>query len=74
MQCQPGTAIQAIFTEDGLWYPAQIVEQTSDGYKIQFEEVEDPSEVAFDQIRLVEENLKNIFILHQFSGAPRDAT
>jgi len=51
-QCQPGTRCQAIFPDDGLWYDCVITEQTEKGYKINFTEYGQKSEVRFDQIRL----------------------
>merc|ERR1711974_364865 len=51
-QCQPGTRCQAIFHEDGLWYDCVITEQTEKGYKVNFTEYGQKSEVKFDQIRL----------------------
>merc|ERR1712108_88246 len=51
-QCQPGTRCQAIFHEDGLWYDCVITEQTQKGYKVNFTEYGQKSEVKFDQIRL----------------------
>mmetsp|Transcript_105516 Transcript_105516/g.308545 ORF Transcript_105516/g.308545 Transcript_105516/m.308545 type:complete len:330 (+) Transcript_105516:61-1050(+) len=51
-QCQPGTRCQAIFPEDGLWYECVITEQTEKGYKLNFTDYGNKSEVKFDQIRL----------------------
>lgn len=51
-QCQPGTKVQAIFPEDGLWYDCVITEQTETGYKVTFTEYGSKGEVKFDQVRL----------------------
>lgn len=51
-QCQPGTRVQGIFEEDGLWYECVITEQTEKGYKVTFTEYGTKTEVKFDQIRI----------------------
>jgi len=51
-QCQPGTKVQGIFHEDGLWYECVITEQTEKGYKVTFSEYATKAELKFDQVRL----------------------
>jgi len=51
-QCQPGTKLQAIFSEDGLWYDCVITEQTEKGYQVTFLEYSNKEEVGFDRVRL----------------------
>lgn len=49
--CQPGTKLQAIFAEDGLWYDCVVSEQTEKGYKVTFSDYGQKSEIKFDQVR-----------------------
>jgi len=61
VQCQVGAQIQAIFSEDGLWYDSKITEQTENGYKVEFSEYGEKEDVRFDMVRLkqVEKKAKN---------------
>lgn len=61
VQCQVGAEVQAIFSEDGLWYDATIVEQTETGYKVEFKEYGEKEDLRFDMVRLkqVEKKAKN---------------
>ncbi|PFH34727.1 malic enzyme [Besnoitia besnoiti] len=48
----PGTAAQAIFSEDGKWYDCVVDEHTTSGYKVTYTEYGNSEEVKFDQVRL----------------------
>jgi len=50
--CPAGTKLQAIFSQDGLWYDAVITEQTEKGYFVTFLEYQNKEEVPFDRVRL----------------------
>eukprot|EP00916_Digyalum_oweni_P014836 GHVL01024272.1.p1 GENE.GHVL01024272.1~~GHVL01024272.1.p1 ORF type:complete len:340 (+),score=74.37 GHVL01024272.1:65-1084(+) len=52
-QCHPGTTVQAVWHEDGLWYDALIEEQTEEGYRINYLiQSGGALDVKFDQVRL----------------------
>ncbi|KAF4661815.1 Survival of motor neuron--splicing factor 30 [Perkinsus chesapeaki] len=50
-----GSTVQAIWSQDGLWYQCTVLEHTVKGYKVLFEEDpgQTPEEVSIDQIRLI---------------------
>lgn len=49
--CTAGKKVQAVFSQDGLWYEAVITEQTEVGYKVTFIDYQNKEEVPFDRVR-----------------------